>query len=60
MKKKQPTYTGKRRIRKDDLVVVLAGKDRGAQGKILKVLPDKGRIAAMPTSTMRSAARPRY
>ena len=27
------------RLRKNDMVVVIAGKDKGARGKILKVLP---------------------
>ena len=44
MKKKQPEYTGKTRVRKGDEVVVLAGKDRGAHGKVLRVVPDKGRV----------------
>ena len=57
MKKKQPTYTGKRRIRKDDLVVVLTGKDRGAQGKILKMLPDKGRAIVEGVNKIKRATR---
>ena len=28
-------------IRKDDLVVVLSGKDKGKQGKVLEVMPDR-------------------
>jgi len=31
-------------LRKGDLVVVTAGKDKGKQGKILKVLPEKNRV----------------
>src|ERR1035437_759906 len=57
MKKKQPTYTGKRRIRKDDVVVVLTGKDRGARGKILKVLPDKGRAVVEGVNKIKRATR---
>ena len=30
-------------IRKDDLVVVLSGKDKGKQGKVLEVLPKDGK-----------------
>ena len=60
MKKKQPTYSGKRRIRKDDLVVVLTGKDRGAQGKILKVLPDKGRAVVEVSRTVKHERYGRY
>lgn len=32
------------KIRKNDEVVVLAGKDRGKQGKVQSVHPDKGRV----------------
>ena len=31
------------RIRKDDMVIVIAGKDKGKKGKVLKVLPSKNR-----------------
>jgi len=31
-------------IKKDDTVQVLTGKDKGKQGKVLKVVPDKGRV----------------
>jgi large subunit ribosomal protein L24 len=57
MKKKQPAYTGKRRIRKDDLVVVLTGKDRGARGKVLKVLPEKGRAVVEGVNKIKRATR---
>lgn len=30
-------------IKKNDLVMVLAGKNRGKSGKVLKVVPSKGR-----------------
>jgi large subunit ribosomal protein L24 len=32
------------RIRKDDVVVVISGKDRGKEGKILRVDPAKQRV----------------
>ena len=32
------------RIKKDDMVVVLAGKDKGKTGKVLKVLPKKDQV----------------
>jgi len=32
------------RIKKDDVVVVLAGKDKGRTGKVLKVLPKEDRV----------------
>ncbi len=32
------------RIRKDDLVVVVAGDHKGARGKVLRVIPEKQRV----------------
>jgi large subunit ribosomal protein L24 len=32
------------KIRKDDRVQVIAGKDVGAEGRVLEVLPGKGRV----------------
>jgi len=32
------------RIRKGDQVEVVAGKDKGRRGTVLRVLPDKGRV----------------
>ena len=34
----------KTKLKKNDLVMVMAGKDRGRQGKILRVLTVKGRV----------------
>jgi len=31
-------------IRKDDTVRVMSGKDRGHTGRVIRVLPDKGRV----------------
>ena len=39
--KKEATYL-KPHVKKNDTVVVLAGKDRGKQGKVLRVNPSKG------------------
>ena len=35
---------GLRRLRKDDTVMVIAGKERGKTGKALRVLPEKNRV----------------
>ena len=32
------------RIRKNDLVEVIAGKNRGKQGKVLRVYPDRNKV----------------
>ena len=44
MKKFKPTYEGKLKLKKDDEVVVLAGKDKGKKGKILEVFPSEGKV----------------
>ena len=31
-------------IKKDDVVVVLSGKDKGKQGKVLEVMPKSGKV----------------
>lgn len=32
------------RIRKDDMVEVIAGKDKGKRGRVVKILPKRGRV----------------
>ncbi|MEG0662122.1 MAG: 50S ribosomal protein L24 [Anaerovoracaceae bacterium] len=32
------------RIKKDDMVVVLTGKDKGKKGKVIKAMPKEGRV----------------
>lgn len=32
------------RIKKDDTVIVLAGKDKGKTGKVIKAMPKQGRV----------------
>jgi large subunit ribosomal protein L24 len=41
-KKKKETISGKPHVRKGDTVVVLSGKDRTKQGKVLRVTSAKG------------------
>src|ERR1700749_1085522 len=43
MEKKKHTQPTKLKIKKGDLVKVIAGDSKGSQGKILEVLVDKGR-----------------
>jgi len=33
-----------RRIKRDDIVQVISGKDRGKRGRILRVIPETGRV----------------
>ena len=58
MKKKKPVYTGKSRIRRGDEVVVMSGSDRGASGKVLRVIPEKGRVMVEGVHMIKRATRP--
>jgi large subunit ribosomal protein L24 len=41
------------RIKKGDRVIVLAGKDKGRQGEVLKVLPTEGRVVVQGVQMVR-------
>lgn len=43
-RRNQPQYTGKLRLRVGDTVRVIAGKDKGKEGKITQVLPSEGKV----------------
>src|ERR1700683_5468796 len=36
--------SAKYKIKKNDTVMVVAGRDRGKTGKVMRVLPDRGRV----------------
>jgi len=38
------TATVKTRIRKDDEVIVITGRDKGARGKVIRVIPQDGSV----------------
>ena len=42
--KPQHRISKTKKIQKDDTVYVISGKDKGKTGKVLKVLPKKGRV----------------
>ena len=46
-------------IRKDDLVVVLSGKDKGKQGKILEVMPKEGKVIVEKINMVSRHTKPR-
>ena len=46
------------RIKKNDLVFVLTGKDRGKTGKVLKVMPDAGRAIIEGLNFVQKHTRP--
>jgi large subunit ribosomal protein L24 len=45
-------------IRKDDEVMVISGKDRGARGRVVRVLPREGRIMVEGIARAKKHARP--
>ncbi|MFC1482399.1 50S ribosomal protein L24 [Myxococcota bacterium] len=46
------------RIKKGDTVIVISGKSRGKRGKVLKVLPKKGRVIVEKVNLIKKHSRP--
>ena len=46
-------------IRKNDSVMVIAGKERGKTGKVLRVLPDKGAVIIERLNIVKRHSKPR-
>jgi large subunit ribosomal protein L24 len=47
-----------RHVKKDDFVKVIAGKDRGKQGKVLTIFPKEGRITVERVNMIKRHTRP--
>ena len=47
-----------RRIRKDDEVVVLSGREKGKRGKVLRVYADRGRALVQGVNMIKRHTRP--
>ena len=45
-------------VRKNDTVIVTTGKDRGKQGRVLKVLPDRNRVIIEGVNIIKRHTRP--
>jgi large subunit ribosomal protein L24 len=45
-------------IRKNDNVVVIAGRDRGKRGRVLRVIPDKTRVVVEGVNFVKRHTRP--
>jgi large subunit ribosomal protein L24 len=45
-------------VRQGDTVVVVAGKERGKRGKVLRVFPDKGRVVVEHVNLIKKHQRP--
>ena len=56
--RKKPLERQKIRVKKDDLVVVIAGKDAGKRGKVLEVLRDRGRVVVQGVGFIKRHTRP--
>ena len=46
-------------IRKDDTVIVLSGKDKGKQGKVLAVMPKDGKVIVEKVNVISRHQKPR-
>src|SRR5512139_2740221 len=58
MAKQRKTERTRIRIRKNDLVEVVAGRDKGKRGKVLMVLPEKGRVVVQGVNFIKRHTRP--
>ncbi|HEY3929442.1 MAG TPA: 50S ribosomal protein L24 [Candidatus Koribacter sp.] len=45
-------------IRRNDTVMVITGRDKGKQGRVLRVIPDKGRILVEHVGMVKNHVRP--
>jgi large subunit ribosomal protein L24 len=45
-------------VRRGDTVAVMTGRERGKRGKVLRVLPDKGRILVEKVNLVKKHQRP--
>jgi large subunit ribosomal protein L24 len=48
-----------RRLRKDDTVMVIAGRERGKTGKVLRVLPERNRVLIERVNLVKRHIKPR-
>ena len=46
------------KIRKGDRVRVLAGKDRGKEGEVIRAIPDKGKVIVTGVNTAKKHQKP--
>lgn len=46
------------RIRRDDTVLVIAGKDKGARGRVLRVLPEDSRVVVEGVNRIKRHQKP--
>jgi large subunit ribosomal protein L24 len=58
MKKNTSQPVAKPNVKKNDQVFVLAGKNRGARGRVLRVLADKGKAVVERVNMVKRHTRP--
>jgi large subunit ribosomal protein L24 len=46
------------RLKKDDVVFVISGRDKGRQGRVLKVMPETGRVLVEGINVVKRHTRP--
>ncbi len=46
-------------IRKNDMVMVIAGREKGKTGKVLRVLPENGRVTVERLNIVKRHSKPR-
>jgi len=51
-------HNGKVHVRKDEVVVVITGKDKGKQGKVLRVLPKANRVVVEGVNMVKKHTKP--
>jgi large subunit ribosomal protein L24 len=48
----------KSHVKKNDTVMVMAGKEKGKSGKVLRIFPDKGRVLVESVNVVKRHTRP--
>jgi large subunit ribosomal protein L24 len=47
-----------RRIRKNDMVIIIAGKDKGKKGKVIQVIPEKNAVVVEQANIVKKHQKP--
>ena len=58
MPTKNPVVKGKIKIKRNDTVEVIAGKDKGKRGRVLRVLADRNRVLVEHVGMIKKHVRP--
>lgn len=59
MKRFKPPFEGKLKLKKNDEVMVLSGKDKGKRGKIIETLREDGKVRVEGVSIVKKHQKPR-